>query len=433
MSPAAGGVPNSNRAGPNPDIYSRQFDAGQSIAFVINRIMMESSYVYEQQSIQIDKDGKTIPNGNPAQLFSWYNILCFATPTDKWDNRRNDFAYKIKYVIVPYETPVVSEYFPNGQFRGAHKNYNYWFTGQNQEVLHFEVVNNNAYYNVINTPSAGTNFKNKFNPLEIVRAAAQARTTESDQGAKPRVNDIASNAADWLYNAVDYAEIRLRILGDPAWINAENYSAASDVSFSPFRTDGSINFSTGPAYFTMNYNLADDYNLSTGLMNIQGSATVQNVNTATPKGPALSFNYTAVECRSSFRQGRFEQELVGRLRLGNAQDLPDQNRTRTGTSTTAAASIVRQPLVGVQEGIADFGTAGAIAANQGIQAGIADIPSTVTIGDKVLPVLVQSLNPANRPLLNVSPRPYQPGVVNPPVPSGSTPNSNGGQNMNRDP
>jgi hypothetical protein len=395
--------------------------------------MMESSYVYEQQSIQIDKDGKTIPNGNPAQLFSWYNILCFATPTDKWDNRRNDFAYKIKYVIVPYETPVVSEYFPNGQFRGAHKNYNYWFTGQNQEVLHFEVVNNNAYYNVINTPSAGTNFKNKFNPLEIVRAAAQARTTESDQGAKPRVNDIASNAADWLYNAVDYAEIRLRILGDPAWINAENYSAASDVSFSPFRTDGSINFSTGPAYFTMNYNLADDYNLSTGLMNIQGSATVQNVDTATPKGPALSFNYTAVECRSSFRQGRFEQELVGRLRLGNAQDLPDQNRTRTGTSTTAAASTVRQPLIGVQEGIADLGTAGAIFANQGIQAGIADIPSTVTIGDKVLPVLVQSLNPANRPLLNVSPRPYQPGVVNPPVPSGSTPNSNGGQNMNRDP
>jgi hypothetical protein len=240
---------------------------------------------------------------------------------------------------------------------------------------------------------------------------------------------------------VDYAEIRLRILGDPAWINAENYSAASDVSFSPFRTDGSINFSTGPAYFTMNYNLADDYNLSTGLMNIQGSATVQNVDSTTPKGPALSFNYTAVECRSSFRQGRFEQELVGRLRLGNAQDLIDQDRrgtrpdtqSRTGTTTNAAASTVRQPLVGVQQGRADSGPAGATAANQGSQAGTVGVPSTVTIGDKVLPVLVPSLNPANRPLLNISPRPYQPGVVNPPVPSGSTPNSNGGQNMNRDP
>jgi hypothetical protein len=444
MAPAAGGVPNSNRAGPNPDIFSRQFDAGQSIAFVINRIMMESSYVYEQQSVFIDKDGKTLPNGKAAQLFSWYNILCFATPTDKWDNRRRDFAYKIKYVIVPYETPVISEYFPNGQFRGAHKNYNYWFTGQNQEVLNFEVVNNNAYYNVINTPAAGTNFKNQFNSLQIVRAAAQARTSESDQGAKERVNDIASNAADWLYNAVDYAEIRLRILGDPAWINAENYSATSDVSFSPFRTDGSINFSTGPAYFTMNYNLADDYNLSTGLMNIQGSATVQNVDGTTPTGPALSFNYTAVECRSSFRQGRFEQELVGRLRLGEASDRLDQDRRgtrpdtrdRTGTTTTAtgtAASTVREPLVGAQQGRADSGTAGATAANQGTQAGPVDVPSTVTIGDKVLPVLVPPLNPANRPLLNISPRPYQPGVVNPPVPSGSTPNSNGGQNMNRDP
>ncbi len=84
----------------------------------------------------------------------------------------------------------------------------------------------------------------------------------------------------------------------------------------------------------------------------------------------------------------------------------------------------------------------------------------MTIGNRVLPVLIPQLNPATRPLLNISPRPYIPGIVNPPIrgpqstvgspsvgtlipvvnPSiggpQSTPEqsftSNGGQNMQRD-
>jgi hypothetical protein len=410
MAPTTGGLPNPSRATPNPDIFSRPFDAGQSIAFVIDRIMMESSYVYNQQSVIVDKNGKPIKNGVAAQNFAWYNILCFATPTDKWDSGRRDWAYKIKYVVVPYETPVVSDYFPNGQFRGAHKNYNYWFTGQNQEVLHYEVVNNNAYYNVINTPSAGTRFKNYFNSLQIVRGAPQARSPESDQGAAERVNDISANAADWLYNAVDYNEIRLRILGDPAWINAENFTAASDVSFAPFRNDGSINFSTGPAYFTINYNLANDYNLDTGLMNIQGSAVVQNVDGTTPVGPSMSFNYMAVECRSSFRQGRFEQELVGRLRLGEASDRLNQDRAGTRPDTSDRVSTAGTTNTARQPNISEIPQG-----NQGNIPNIPNITNTVTIGNQVLPVLVPALNPANRPLLNISPSPYIPGIINPPI------------------
>lgn len=442
MAASQSGLNDPARVSVSPDLYSRTFDGGQSIAFIINRIMMESSYVYDQQSVIIDTKGNPQPNGKAAQTFAWYNILCLTTPTDKWDSLRRDWAYKIKYVIVPYETPVLSEYFPNGQFRGAHKNYNYWFTGQNTDVLYYEVTNNNAYYNVINTPTAGTKFKNLVNSLNIVRANYAARNRESDQGAAERVNDVAANAADWLYNAVDYSEIRLRIVGDPAWINAENYSAPSDVGFESFRSDGSINFSTGAAYFTINYNLANDYNIDTGLMNIIGSSTVQNVNGSNPTGPALSFNYTAVECRSSFRQGRFEQELVGRLRLGEASDQLIQDRTRVNTESRVANG--RTPPVAADDGSFDRVEAarlGVRALNlleipQGIQGDVVNIPNgsgTVRIGPVTLPVVVPALNPANRPLLNVGPRSLVPGVNNPPVPSDQTPNPNGGQNMQRDP
>lgn len=434
------GAADPSRVTPNPDIFTRSFDAGQSIAFVINRIMMESSYVYDQQSVIIDKDGNPQVNGKAAQNFAWFNILCFATPTDKWDTKRRDWAYRIKYVITPYETPVVSEYFPNGQFKGAHKNYNYWFTGQNNEVLFYEVVNNNAYYNIINTPSAGTRLKNQFNSYQMVRSSPQARSTESDQGAAERVNDIAANAADWLYNAVDYAEIRLRLLGDPAWINAENFTSVADISFTPFRTDGSINFSTGPAYFTINYNLADDLNIDTGLMNIQGSAVTQNIDGTTPVGPAMSFNYTAVECRSSFRQGRFEQELVGRLRLGEASDMLTQNRTGPRPVEPARATVSSAPAAAVDFPEQAFG-AGQVQAAQEVR-----VPLTQQIQNSVNSVVNDIVSPTvvrfspvviprpgtQRPLINITTAPYIPGIRNPPIPSNQDPNFNGGQNMNRE-
>lgn len=447
MAPSTGTVANANRATPDPSSYSRAFDGGQSIAFVINRIMMESSYVYNQQTVVIDKDGKPKDNGTPAQNFAWYNILCFASPTFKWDDLRRDWAYKIKYVIVPYETPVVSEYFPNGRDRGSHKIYNYWFTGQNNEVLNYEVINNNAYYNIINTPTAGTKLRSQFDSIYTPKAAPQARTSESDQGAAEKVNDLAAGAADWLYNAVDYAEIRLRILGDPAWINAENYSATTDVSFAPFRDDGSINFSTGPAYFTINYNLANDYNIETGLMDIQGLAS-QNLGGSTPVNPALSFNYTAVECRSTFRQGRFEQELVGRLRLGAPSDKLGQNRTGTAADTTSrvanpsaagsgTVSTSRQPVtVGVQEGIAGSIPNVVVNTNQSSSALIND-PTTVaavatTISDRPF-----TLNTENPPVRG-EPAAANATTVGVLIPNPSTAanteqlTSNGGQNMQRE-
>lgn len=363
-----------NRITPNTAVFSRQFEAGESIAYIINRVMMESSYVYNQQNIIIDKDGNPQPNGTAAQFFSWYNILCQASPTTQWDSRRKDFVYKIKYYVVPYETPVLSEYFPNGRFRGVHKIYDYWFTGQNNEVVNFEVANNNAYFNIINTPTAGSLVANQVNAQQVVRQNYRMRSQESDQGAAERVNDIAANAADWLYNAVDYASIKIKILGDPAWINAENYTAASDISFAPFRDDGTINWSTGAAYFQFNWNLATDYNLDTGLMEITGAAREQTRDRATPYDPALSFVYTAVECRSVFRKGRFEQELEGRLRLNEKSDnllrdrsgrLADVAPRRGGGQPSQAAAGARTPTdsggllyggIPVTPGTLNFGT-----------------------------------------------------------------------------
>lgn len=318
MGTSTNGLADPSRTTPVPGLFKRQFEAGTPISTIISRVLTESSFVYNQQYVTINKDGQPVANGTPAQNFSWFNVVGIVTPTGLYDRRRKDFAYDIKYVVTTYETPVYSEYFPNSRFRGVHKDYVYWFTGQNTEVLNFEVASNTAYWNVINTPTPGTQERNSS--VSPVKQSYSPRSKESDQGAAERVNDIAANAADWLYNARDYASIKLKILGDPDWINTINFNNKSDVTSAPFLDDGSINYVASAAYFSFNYNLGDDYDTDTGLMNIIGGAAEQTKNYADDANTRLSLVYSAVESVASFRKGRFEIELEGRLKPSTRSD-----------------------------------------------------------------------------------------------------------------
>lgn len=346
MGKAGNGVSDPGRLTPDFTMFKRQFDAGESIVNIISRVIQESSYIYNQQSVIIDKNGTPKQNGTPAQSFVWFNIVAVTTPTDKWDNRRKTFAADIKYIVTTYETPVYSEYFPNGLYRGVHKEYNYWFTGENTEVLSFEVQSNNAYWNIINTPSPDLQSRNSS--LNTVRQSYSSRSKEADQGAAEKVNDISANAADWLYNARDYASIRFRILGDPAWINTLNFANKNAITTAPFLPDGSINYATSAAYFAFNYNLSDDYNTLTGLQDIIGGAASGEKNYSDNNKTSASFVYTAVESVARFRGGRFEIELEGRLKLNTRSDsqLPERSSTTDPAPVVAGNNAKPAPKTG---------------------------------------------------------------------------------------
>jgi hypothetical protein len=118
--------------------------AGQQILQAIDLTIRNSSFIYNQAAIQ--KSEKTLPdpakddagtanentNNNkvPAQTtLYWYLITMEATPT-KYDEKRNDYAYKIKYIISVYPIQNFnSKYYPIPKFLGIHKQYRYWFTG----------------------------------------------------------------------------------------------------------------------------------------------------------------------------------------------------------------------------------------------------------------------------------------------------------------
>jgi hypothetical protein len=322
-------APNTANQQLNPELNSVQTNtqtkpavAGTSLIQFIDQAVRNSSYIYKQQT-KIPKTNpqtgklEDIPNGTPAQVVGWYRIGLQAEPL-KYDLKRRDYAYKLTYSIAPYlVNDLKSNYFPQTKFRGTHKKYNYWFTGENAEVLSFEQDFNYLYYIVMNsnTPPRGVN---DLDWREEAKRAFQPRSNESDQGQEGKTNEPAANAADILYSPADLARAKISIVGDPSWISqGETWGGISgqNLNAGPFFPDGTINTEIEEPLFEIAWNKPVDYSLTTGLMNPnQRNAGANAIDTLGP-GPSQSYIYRAVTVTSSFNQGKFTQDLEGVLVL----------------------------------------------------------------------------------------------------------------------
>lgn len=311
--------------------------AGTPIVQLIDLVMRNSSYIADQAKVKIDEDTQQSEAQVPIGGMTWYKISVETSPI-KYDNKRQDYAYKIKYVVSTYSiNSMLSEYFPEGRFRGVHKSYNFWFTGQNTQVLNFEQEFNKLYKQTVTDPNIAVRAQQATNNREIVPRMYQAASEQSSQGAENKTNEISANAADYLYSPADQGNVRLKILGDPAWLQQGEVAtgvSARTFSFSPFNADGTINFDAGEIVFDISWNRAIDYDMSTGLMDT--GANNYNANRSAGKAGDAKENitYRAVKCRSSFRQGKFEQELEGKLFLVPVnKSSSDQGRPPLQTST----------------------------------------------------------------------------------------------------
>jgi hypothetical protein len=292
------------------DINSRGFSvlAGTAVVQFIDQVMKTSGYISQQQLQVIDEtDGTVRKNGTPANQVAWYKINFQASPI-AYDPLRRDFAYKMKYVISAYGiTTLQSEYFPDSKFRGLHKRYNYWFTGLNNSVLKFEQNYNALYQIVISGSPLGSTFANIYDSRQYTPRVFQPRSGQSSQYAEGRSNEPAANAADYLYSPTDQADVKLRIIGDPAWLQQGEVASAVNAktfNFSPFLADGTINFDASEIAFDITWNRPQDYNLSTGVINPRPLNSNMDRENAT---------YRATKIVSYFNKGSFEQELYGRL------------------------------------------------------------------------------------------------------------------------
>jgi len=309
--------------------------AGTQIVQAIDLILRSSSYITDQAAVVIDENDQVQrSNGAPAQNLAWYKISLRATP-GPYDYKRNDYSYNITYVISAYKiNQMVSDYFLSPRYKGVHKQYNYWFTGENTQVLSYE-QSYNALYSAVLSGGPGGQFVG-----EAIKRNFQPRSGESSQGAAGRTNEIGANAADYLYNPNDLQNVTLQIVGDPAWLQqGESFCGASatNFNFNPFLPDGTINYDAQQILFEILINAPNDYNLSTGLIDPNTQGTIFQNGAQTPGAARQSYVYLANNCTSEFVKGKFTQVLKGSL----LTYMPDQTfKENQQTATVAAQAAV---------------------------------------------------------------------------------------------
>jgi hypothetical protein len=315
--------------------------AGMQIVQFIDQVMRSSSYITDQQLYIVDpKTQQVKPNPNPPSgITAWYKISVEATQL-AYDERRKDHAYRMKYVITPYAiNELPSDWFNPSRYRGSHKSYNYWFTGANKEILSFEQEYNNLYRLIISGLGVPIQQAQRTDFREVYRRTFLPTSENHAQGADGYVNEAGDNAASFLYSPSDQARARLRIVGDPAWMQQGEVSAgvsAKNFSFAPFANDGTINYDSQEVVFDISWNQPQDYDLNTGLVDI--NRTERKPDGTYSNQPQYNFTYTAVKCKNIFSKGRFEQDLEGRLLIEF-----EKNRQPTDAGRAVAGSPVTSP------------------------------------------------------------------------------------------
>jgi len=297
----------------NKKLFS--FTAGQSIVQAIDMIIRTSTFISNQQDIEIDEvTGKVSKKEKSPAVLQWFKIRTQVVPLE-YDNKRNDYAYEIKYIISRYQiNNIRSPYFGPSYFRGTHKEYNYWFTGENTEVMDFRQEYNYLYYQTFGADIGIPKLQN--NARELTKQVYQNSSSESTQGSKNRRNEGSANAASLLYSPSDQANASLQIVGDPDWMAQSEIFYSPDavgVGLGPFMHDGSINYDASEVLFSVNYNTNVDYDLKTGIADVGNKNYGRNLGSGESGLSRMSLVYRANTITTNLSDGKFTQLLEGTL------------------------------------------------------------------------------------------------------------------------
>lgn len=336
-----------NNAASNVDIKYKNWSitAGMSMIQAIDLAIRNSSFIFNQSLTVINQQGKEQINPAAAKAISdtkpmkWYKINFVAIPIAP-DPGRNDWAYKLRFEISVFTLRRFdSRYFPLTPFRGVHKSYPYWFTGQNTAVLDYTAKFNNLYNLTVSggpgqeSNVAKTRRAQTANMRELMVINYFPTSAESNKGADNNANEVGANAAEYFYAEDSVGGTDLRIIGDPAWIQQGGLTGAihngKDFSTQPFLADGTINFDSSQVMFEVSWQRPEDYDLTTGLADPYARPGNKS------RQPQQSNVYVATKVTSEFRGGRFEQVINGVL---FNYPKPDGLNTVGGGSTVPATS-----------------------------------------------------------------------------------------------
>ena len=314
----------------DPKIRAFQFGQGQTLTAMINQIVLSSDYAKKAIT---DKSFSNVPG-----YIKWFK-LDVQIELLELDPIVGDFAKKITYRVVPYyihqsifSNPSAMPIGYEELMKKVVKEYNYIYTGQNADVLKFDININNLFFAGVNpkpeNEGATTANQDQKNSEKL------NKTTESGKGAAPGAQgaqagrsrnkrdarllegykggsgdktteqNVAENfqRAFLSGNSADLVTVDLEILGDPYWIvdsGLSNYFAGAASETSQITNDGTMNYESGNVYVYLTFRTPADINEKTGLYDFSVAGK------ESPFGGIYRVNM----CENIFQEGVWKQKL----------------------------------------------------------------------------------------------------------------------------
>jgi hypothetical protein len=339
---------------PNPTKKIHKVASGTMLLQAITNIIKFSAYVEDalkavlKANLQPDPKTKTadqVTNTDPA-VVSWFNVSVELSKPD-WDSQTNDWAYTMTFLISTYETPVIFSAYsnPGMKYYGPHKRYEYWFTGQNSEVLEYSQNFDNTYFNVAlntdpNTDPRATpeeNAATQSKQVAVVPGKPQGDTTSRlGPGGQAQNSYVTS-----LYDPGSYASAKVKILGDPDFLVVESATSINELYSAFYGTNGyTVSANGGQVFIEIDFKEAVDYKNSTGTMSINDSIMFW----AYPEEIAKEIkgvSYMVTQVNSNFSNGRFVQDLD--LVINTFPGTPFESEAREITYGREEAATANNP------------------------------------------------------------------------------------------
>ena len=335
---AANASAESQANNPNTNAKSFSFTAGQPILQCIDQTIKQSNYlrnaltvVYAsaKQSDPQKKAPDTITGSNDTPI-SWYTCSS-SVKNGRWDNKQKEWVFDIEYTINVYETPVVDSTYvaSTSKYYGPHKRYEYWYTGENSEIISYEQSLDNTWFNVV---VAGTDTGNSTTAKALpgtsltgTTQSSQSPTVKSGQDSTGAIGPglAAQNSyVTSLYDPGSLAQAELTIMGDPDYLIETSTASSVNSVYSQFygTDDFTINANGGQVFIEIDFKEGVDYVSSQQFnagTNSQTEAGTFSINDSIlfwkyPQSVApiiQGISYQVISVDHTFKGGSFKQHL----------------------------------------------------------------------------------------------------------------------------
>jgi hypothetical protein len=334
----------------DPKNRAFHFAQEQSLTAIINQIILSSDYAKRAITSKEKGGFGTTPEG----YIKWFK-LDIQIELLKYDPIIGDYAKRFTFRVVPYY--VHQSIFSNPSsapegypelMKKICKEYSYIYTGQNVDVLKFDITINKLFFvganpspenegaqtsnqdqkpseNLNNTTSAGKGNApaaqaSMNGRVRRKRDSRLLKGYKGGKGDKTTEQNVAENfqRAFLSGNSADIVAVDLEILGDPYWLvdsGMGNYFSKAAPS-SMITNDGSMNYESGNVYVYLTFRTPADVNETTGLYDFSVAGK------ESPFGGIYRVNM----CENTFVDGQFKQKLK-LLRMPGPQGPEATNKT----------------------------------------------------------------------------------------------------------